>query len=121
MPRKIMVGDKEQVFSATVIAENNQVITMDVELNQSGYGVQTQTIKVEAIFTLGEGSEATGTFSSTDGGVRFTFVNWTNSLGVSTPTPMKFGNLGPMKMYLSAANHYMGGGNLCTFTILLGE
>lgn len=120
MPPKITVGDKEQVFSATVIAENNELISMDAELSQPGVD-NKHIVKLEAIFTIGGGTQSSGSFVSTEQGVRFTFVDWNNSLGTSTTAPMKFGNFGPRKMYLSVANHHLGGSNLCTFAILLGD
>lgn len=119
MPSKTTVNGKEQIFFTTVIVENNQDVVMDVPLTPTRT-IGEQTIRVEVVFKLEDGTGSTGQFVATERGVRFTFTNWNSAIGTCTPEPLKFGDFENRKLYITASNHNVGGGNVAQFALLLG-
>lgn len=118
MSESIKIGRMEQVYCATFMAKNDEIVEINVPL-KPGQEIGQSYINLEIVFKERAGDPG-GDFMATSNGVRFTFEGWHTPLGAVTDSPLKFGNVESRKMYLSMRNQYIGQVNVCTVAILLG-
>jgi hypothetical protein len=110
----IKVGDKEQIFSASFIAQDNEETLVDVP---AGEGKLTLSF----MFVPGAGDARDASWRGEGDTVRFTFTGWRNSLGTCVAEPTKFADLGNRKIYFSLAQYLIGDrSNLVHVFVYLG-
>ena len=110
----IKVGDKEQIFSASFIAQDNEETVIDVPADSS-------TLTLSFTFVPGSGETRDASWRGEGNTVKFTMSGWRNPLGTSLTEPTKFADLGNRKVYFGLAQYFIGTNvNLVHLFIYLG-
>jgi len=114
----IKIGNQELVFSQTFLVSNNVNINFDVTIDDWKLNV---TINLEEDM-LNSGSSVSWSAISQNH-AKFTFHNWSNSIGNATLSPFEFGTTDTTKrkIYFAACNYWISTVNRLDFQLFLGD